>query len=473
MKKILLVTLTVFLLFGCQKTPNSPIVVGKNTDLMLEKAQQGRNETIEGSIDTDLYKRLGAPVSYNIKLNSNNGKLNVFVDAEVNLPKGEIPIVRVCPTIFSMEQVKTFSIVLLGETPYYIENPDNKSKGIINREITRLQTIINNWNLEDSPYTSSYETLSEAESSLRELQLQESLAPETIPLITPSFSWLKPHVWTSKGIRETSDTYISLWCMKDVQTQSRLDVYNLKETSNDIKLQYWRDTFDGLSVISTETFNIDESKFKRREEAQQIAETAIRQMRLDGFVCSNVFTSAYEDSTLGTTSIPVYDFIFMRSINNVVETYTNENASADGYAKPWQYEKVHVFVDKDGILYVEYSAPYKILETVMTETNLMPFSEIMDIFEKMVLVVNNTVDNGSGGSNAKHEYRITAITLGLVSIREQNAETGLLVPAWDFLGHEVHYDSSGNLITLNSNNLEPFLTINAIDGTIIERGEGY
>ena len=88
MKKILLVTLTVFLLFGCQKTPNSPIVVGKNTDLMLEKAQQVRNETIEGSIDTDLYKRLGAPVSYNIKLNSNNGKLNVFVDAEVNLPKG-------------------------------------------------------------------------------------------------------------------------------------------------------------------------------------------------------------------------------------------------------------------------------------------------------------------------------------------------------------------------------------------------
>ena len=144
----------------------------------------------------------------------------------------------------------------------------------------------------------------------------------------------------------------------------------------------------------------------------------------------------------------------------------------DSYSKPWRFEKIHVLVGNNGILSFKYQAPYTIVETVMNETRLLPFSTISDIFKKMIVIVSNQVDSGIWGASAKQQYVITSIKLGLMNMREQGQSTGLLVPVWDFLGYDVITTSDGSF-TSNTNQMQSYLTINAIDGSIISRGMGY
>ena len=90
--------------------------------------------------------------------------------------------------------------------------------------------------------------------------------------------------------------------------------------------------------------------------------------------------------------------------------------------------------------------------------------------KKMVVIVDNIVDADTREITGK--YVITTVRLGLMSIREKDSETGLLIPVWDFLGYSE--SQHGKSVTLlDTNELEPFLTINAVDGSIIERGNGY
>ena len=112
------------------------------------------------------------------------------------------------------------------------------------------------------------------------------------------------------------------------------------------------------------------------------------------------------------------------------------------------------------------------IETVVTESELLPFSKIIEIFEKMAVIVGNEVDyNNMWEDSGGIEYHITSVRLGLVSVREQNGDTGLLVPAWDFLGYERgRMSAESEWSTVGENELTSFLTINAVDGNIIERG---
>ena len=79
----------------------------------------------------------------------------------------------------------------------------------------------------------------------------------------------------------------------------------------------------------------------------------------------------------------------------------------------WSYESLCFYVDKDGIESMTYSNPYTIGKIKTENLNLLSFSEVMKIYEKM-MVVNTSKDPN-----------------------------------------------------------ESFLTINAVDGSIIDRNLGY
>ncbi len=129
----------------------------------------------------------------------------------------------------------------------------------------------------------------------------------------------------------------------------------------------------------------------------------------------------------------------------------------------------------------------------------------MDIYEKMMLI-----KNADYMENAKElTYKIDRIVFGYTRIYEPKSDSrsGVLVPAWDFFGsyegytriYEPKSDSrSGVLVPawdffgsyegtykegaewetgsenfLYAPQYESYLTINAIDGSVIDRGLGY
>ena len=67
--------------------------------------------------------------------------------------------------------------------------------------------------------------------------------------------------------------------------------------------------------------------------------------------------------------------------------------------------------------------------------------------------------------NAKKEIEVTDIRLGYAIISEEGSfDTGLLVPVWDFNGIIKQYGRTEE---------KSIMTINAIDGTVINRELGY
>ena len=88
-------------------------------------------------------------------------------------------------------------------------------------------------------------------------------------------------------------------------------------------------------------------------------------------------------------------------------------------------------------------------------------------FQSHDSLYNNRLNDGTR-DEAHWTYHITSIRLGLVNIAEENAETGLLVPAWDFMGY-WHSENKNWIEDIDANEQHSFLTINAVDCSIINR----
>lgn len=104
----------------------------------------------------------------------------------------------------------------------------------------------------------------------------------------------------------------------------------------------------------------------------------------------------------------------------------------DSTMETWAYENLYFYVNADGIDSMTYCNPYTIGETKTENLSLLPFSEIMNINEKMMIVTN--ADNLTYENS--RVFNIDRIVLGYARIYEPStdAHTGLLVPVWDFFG---------------------------------------
>lgn len=478
MKKVIAILLIAVMALGavaCQKTPESPIVVGNNTEQMIENAQRETDNTQMNRPEAnavDLYTRLGAPEVYSGELVSKGGRLHVFADAQVLLPSCELPIVRVRPTEFTLEQARRFAEVLMGDDASYVQySYDNQTRGAYERRIERLRYGLSDWaGIGQYIFDLQYNTVQEAEAALSELVTKAAAAPEAYPVYTPDFEWEYRKSWINGKEVENNDTYLTLFSTKDQATFSYLEIRNARQSSGLAEMVYIRDYELPLDTYFDDIYTGSEALHLNAEAARQQAEQTIAQMGIAGFACtSNVLTSyrtEYDEKK------PAYHITFTRQIGAVTETYTNAEAALDDYNQPWYYEVIHILIDEGGILRFEYKSPYEIVETVVANTTLLSFDKIQDVFEKMSLIVDNEIDyNPVWDSSGGMEYHITTVRLGLVCVREKNADTGLLVPAWNFLGYERgRMSADTNWRTVNTNELEPYLTVNAIDGNIIDRG---
>ena len=186
--------------------------------------------------------------------------------------------------------------------------------------------------------------------------------------------------------------------------------------------------------------------------------------------------SLEEDNSLSNLGSG-YAIYYTRTINGIPITQTMADGGAledmDSTMETWSYERLYFFVDKDGIESMSYSNPYTIGETKTENLNLLPFAEIMKTYEKMMVVTN--------ADNMEYEksrvYDIDRIVLGYARIYEPSTDphTGLLVPVWDFFGsRKVEGDYDGNSYSdITDYPSWSFLTINAVDGSIIDRDLGY
>ena len=168
-----------------------------------------------------------------------------------------------------------------------------------------------------------------------------------------------------------------------------------------------------------------------------------------------------------------YAFNFTRVIDGIPVTYTaSEGTSLENDdTVPWPYERLELVYDKEGLASFNWTNPYQVEKVSDEYVFLLPFSEIQGIFEEMAL--KKYEDIYDGGENMKLDFLIDEVRLGYMRVFEKgNPMEGEMVPVWDFFGTEIFYQK-GKEAVVNNTSYASRLTINAMDGTIIERDLGY
>ena len=150
----------------------------------------------------------------------------------------------------------------------------------------------------------------------------------------------------------------------------------------------------------------------------------------------------------------------------------------------WYLENILLDVGKDGVLRFAWTAPSTQPVVRQAESTLLPFEEIASIANTMLpeVIVGPketplTQLDQYNGFDTRMDVDITKVSLSLMRIRDKGSLQGTIVPVWDFWGTSDWYDAEPNAYGYQEKGMnydfQPMLTLNAVDGTVVDRQLGY
>ena len=165
------ILVTAILITGCQSTPEQPVVIQKDMEQMLEKAQDDESGTKVSELEAPKQEH------YTFSTSAADGRLTIDVDAPVIIPGGALPTVKVGEGSFTQEQVTGFF-------NYIFPNGGAYSYGFGEQVLTKkqIEELILTYKQYIADGTVSENTLYTEEELLEEiasLEKQYAVAPET------------------------------------------------------------------------------------------------------------------------------------------------------------------------------------------------------------------------------------------------------------------------------------------------------
>jgi hypothetical protein len=506
MKKIIAFCLAAALalcMAACQATPKKNIVIGKSLDKMIENATktQAPDSSAQGG---SIAEKVGAPDTFACELTDGTGKVNIHVNASVEVPDAaSVTVQRVERADFTQQQVDAF-VQNLMHGDLFSGDDYKLSKSEIQTKILAIQAEMtkNGENDSDTYDRSEDKDVINKDRSMRQymlsdLQEQLKTAPDTTTK-TPIEGRLAP-MDESEGtgdklyaLAQPDNGYESLDVCNDAGSSVNYSYYTSEKNGFSRNMGYFL-TKDEIDRYESESYSDMTSQDIAQipdvniseDQAKQKAEDIIKALGVENMVCYSA-DKAYGGSREKTADQTAYInprkcvwFLrYERSINGVPVTYTAWDCmkiEEDAQSAPWSYEEMTFAIDDSGIVGLTWRSPYKITDTVTENSNILSFGDISDIFNTMA-VVKNAWD-GYADSNPNLvgiDITIDSVKFGLTRVTEQNKrDSGLLIPVWDFFG-TVNYISERNGQTETSpDGPVPVLTVNAIDGSIINRNLGY
>lgn len=507
MKNKMLIYLTaaaliISLLAGCQTTPQSGVVVRKDLQQMLALAASPQD--MQGSVR----EYLGVPDRYETQFTDSTGTIKVAANANVSVPdvKG-IPILRVKAQPFSQQAIDKLIDMLFDDAPLY---EPGSIEELTKTDITELLTKLKVRKAELEAQGMTSEKATEADDDKQNESSDEDVAmsnsgnqlDQVIETITLYEGMLKdaPDAKTfveTTGMLTTAESsaYTNVAQLCDECGMSSLFVVN-SDSANHFYAQYVNrkdfdvstgmyyseDAWKDMTYVSDYAAANDlQYPAMTQEQAQTLADQFLNELCIDYLECAlgekviGGSSSEYAGAVRVGNLLKAYRLEYVRKVNNVPLTYTNVQYAHDdsdmNAVFSWAYERMTFIVDDSGIVEMVWESPYQLNDTVVEDTAMLPFEKIKDVFEKMIFV--NNVDETKTGV----DIDITDVRLGFTRITEQNSlKQGLLIPVWDFFGSKTVYfnDRTGKEESYTVQEAgQSLLTINAIDGSVIDREKGY
>ena len=522
-ERIIGLTLCMGMLAGCAQTPESSLVRQKgnkaldsykeadnNVDMVESDSSADQTNTSQstGTADsitatddstdnisaarTTIRDLLNAPETYKSQVTDDTAKLVVNTDASVEIPDVEkISAISVTPAEVTQDLLDRITDAFFSDAKiytadsYYVQTKDE-----IKQKIDELKEDVANGNLDPNNYGTddNGNLVYDIYNDIEYWEGQYESAPETKnPIEGRPTVGVQTYSDNGEGMGENEFTGVaqlddgseyyyrtSSWGAYPLEV--RLNKITKKDGSEVPSDATWMDYSSGSSYEKP----TEESIGISLDDAKQLVQEKVDAMGLgDMSQCGWNYAIQTSIGTDDTSSYlgGGYVIYYSRTINGVPLTYTMDAGGAledmDSTMETWAYENLYFYVNADGIDSMSYSNPYTIGETKTENLRLLPFTEIMNIYEKMMIVTN--ADNLSYENS--RIYSINRIVLGYARIYEPStdAHTGLLVPVWDFFGsRKIDSEYDGETYSdITDYPTWSFLTINAVDGSIIDRGLGY
>ena len=478
---LLLACLALGLLAGCQATPDTPAVVQKDQEQMLQTAQQGKDNSA-------LLAALEVPERFTGDWTGVNGFVHVTADAEIILPNADkIPTGSIGRRDFTQEDADNLMRVLLqGNTLY-------KELGLTKQQVLERLEQLQAMQRGEIPVDldGGYEALPGAIEGWAEYARTAPDGDERVPAET-SFVSRSENLEEIKGWTEVDGKVMHFFIQNCPGFLDHANVYV--------------DGYGDLNFSSAIAISLIQDELPETLTVEFPLEDAIRQgdalmaeLGFEHVVCDEAYPVLFtrsmpnavakgeaddapsEESWKNLILATGYELQYVRCVNGFPISWTPIRGGAapenESYSGAWHYEFITLDYTKDGLVYFYWESPHTEPVLQVEDTQLMPFDQIADIFAKMIMVKNSDVQvaNERNGFDTVRNYDITKVKLGLMRIKAKGSfDEGLLVPVWDFWGKE-RWESDSPLVQEISGE-EPskiILTINAIDGSMIDRELGY
>ncbi len=489
--------LCVAMFAGCQETPKDSIVKQKGADSIKSYESAEEPET-----DSPLRELLGAPEHYSNKASYEGGGLVIETDADVILPEANsINTYAVSAREVNQEMIDTVTNAFFEGAKFYSAVSYKEwTKEDYENQIAILKKYKSEGNLD--PYEFGTDENGQPQFDIDEEiarnEERKQEAPDKISPVEVKPSFGLEYV-SGKGEEQTKevdeDSFYGV-----AETEQGIYDYSVKyglapdivfsitknpqkDTIDPQEFSDWLDTSFTLGYKEDGKVSLTEDDIKgmlgiSMEEAQKAAEEKVQKLGW-GFEVDNWDYAVFHHGEGGVSKDNIlkagYLFHFTRKIDGVPITYTDSYGGAledmDSTLKPWSYERCEVIVGDDGIEEVEIYNPYEVGQMQTENVKLMDFDSIIKIYEQMMEVSNADITK----YEKNRTYHIRKIVLGYSRIYDPTTknDSGLLVPVWDFFGafdvEEDDYSYKNNGEYSNSS----YMTINAIDGTVIDRELGY
>ncbi len=506
MRKSRLIITTVMVLIclsGCAKNPKDEIIANKDFDNMIEEAKDTEESVNMEEMSQAVNENYEV---YEATLSDDSLNVSVNVDAKVYLPETDkLSMYRVRQMEITDDLLNKVRDTLAPGIPLYDGSVlDTQTKADIENEIKFLKEAM------EDPYNEDIRT--EYSERIAELEVAYETAPWDIVIgdeidcklesvadkyeKNPNeyYSWMMD--LTSEGDEvyygisdKINGEYISLYA------QNNADYGNVITYSRDRKNYGCIGTVISSSCRDTCWVEGEESDFVKdnnlsvivppeyeltlsMDEAKQQADNLLKELGITDFVCTSqgeyyYLTSYFRDTWEGTTreAEEMYRFVYLRTIDNTVVSNEAGEKHSEGWdgdeyvKKSWPGESITIEVDNRGVVGFCYKCPLEITEEIVEGTQLKDFEQIKSTFEELVIFSYGSEEFEEMDTNID----VSEVKLGYTRISEaDNFDSGLLVPAWNFVG-----EVDGGYIYYPPGTKVSVLIINGIDGSVINTSLGY
>ncbi len=495
-KRLLLLSSLIALLgflAGCVSTPSTPPVVSK---------QQGNSGSVQNNTqNTNLLA--DAPQTYTF--HATQGAVTLDVNAPVQLPStSKIPVSKVQSSCFTQNSVdKVINTFMPGKPLYQIgEHGDTVTKA----EMEKTYTVAKALTLPGAQgnkeiitqqagfarvyitgYADGADSTSHNKYSLTNLQQMVADTPATVAKTPVTGQLQRLDEGDIQGRTGVAKGYHGLELnLTRADSGKGYDMQLSAGAFTSPKLCYI--TFTNHDITSVYNYSdltgsargmrmsLDQAKTLAQHTADAIGATDLQltQVRLGTLIP----LTANDDPQKMNQA---YGMWFTRHVAGVPTTMDlTEPDSQQGYSAVYDYERLFMLINDDGVIELFWNSPMTDAGLVSDNATIKSFHDAMNTFQQQFMIHYAQNDTSKGNTT----YSINRITLGLmrVKIKDQD-DLYQMVPVWDFFGtinpkptidrNQVWDSPAAADALLSDRTMRSLLTVNAIDGSIIDRKQGY